>query len=121
MCAMLESAGSFPNEEETEAWLAKKAPEGDPEDEDLEDDLEDDDEDDVAVRVPRVVHALVRETAGQRPIAHDVRDLVVLALEIASGSDAERGRHRRSGMARAEVIVLALGTFQEPGDPVTLA
>jgi len=47
MCAMLESAGSFLNEEETEAWLAKKAPEGDPEDEDLEDDLEDDDEDDV--------------------------------------------------------------------------
>ena len=34
MCAMLESAGSFPNEGETEAWLAKKAPEeGDPEDE----------------------------------------------------------------------------------------
>jgi len=47
MCAMLESAGSFPNQGETEAWLAKKAPEGDPEDEDLEDDLEADDEDGV--------------------------------------------------------------------------
>ena len=44
MCAMLESAGSFPNDRETEAWRAKKAPEGDPEDEDLEDDLADDDD-----------------------------------------------------------------------------
>ena len=44
MCAMLESAGSFPNGGETEAWLAKRAPEEDPEDEDLEDDLEDDED-----------------------------------------------------------------------------
>jgi len=43
MCAMLESAGSFLAGGETEAWLAKRAPEDDPEDEDLEDDLEDDD------------------------------------------------------------------------------
>ena len=49
MCAMLESAGSFLNEDagKPEAWLAKKTPDDDPEDEDLEDDLEDDDEDDV--------------------------------------------------------------------------
>ena len=44
MCAMLESAGSFLAGGETEAWLAKRAPEDDPEDEDLEDDLEDDDD-----------------------------------------------------------------------------
>jgi hypothetical protein len=47
MCAMLESAGSFLNEDDgkPEAWLAKRTPDDDPEDEDLEDDLDDDDED----------------------------------------------------------------------------
>ena len=49
MCAMLESAGSFPNEGETEAWLAKKVTgDGSPGgDEDLEDELDDDEEDDI--------------------------------------------------------------------------
>jgi hypothetical protein len=44
MCAMLGSAGSFPDKGGSEAWLAKKAPEGDPEDEELEDDLEGDED-----------------------------------------------------------------------------
>ena len=45
MCAMLESAESFPtdNSEKPEPWVAKRTPDTDPEDEDLEDDLEDDD------------------------------------------------------------------------------
>ena len=65
MCAMLESAGSFPNEGETEAWLAKKAPEeGDPEDEDLEDDLEDDDEDGVEDELDDEVDDLDGRRAG---------------------------------------------------------
>ena len=40
MCAMLESAGSFPNEGETEAWLAKKVPRRATRGRNLEDDLE---------------------------------------------------------------------------------
>jgi ribonuclease E len=45
MYAMLESAVSFLAGGETDAWLAKKVPEGDPEDEALEDDLDDDEDD----------------------------------------------------------------------------
>ena len=78
-------------------------------------------EDDVAVGVAGVVHALVGEAAGERAVAHDGDDLVLLALEIARGGHAERGGHRGAGVAGAELVVLALVPLEEAGDAVPLA
>ena len=79
-----------------------------------------DDQDDVAVGVAGVVHPLVGQPAGQRAVAHDGDDLVVLALEVARGGHAERGGHRRAGVARAELVVLALAALEEAGDTIGL-
>ena len=78
-------------------------------------------DDDVAVGVPGVVHPLVGEPAGERAVADDGDDLVVLALEVARGGHAERGRHRgrrrgrrRTGRARSRP------TLEEAGEPAFL-
>jgi len=68
MCAMLESAESFPIEGagSPEPWLAKRTPDADPEDEDLEDDLEDDDDDDVGEHsAPLLEDGLDRRPEGE--------------------------------------------------------
>ena len=93
MCAMLESAGSFLNVGETEAWLAKKAPEDDPEDEDLEDDLEDDEEDDVedewGDEVDDVDDSdLDRLPLGGQPLARIERAAIKQTLALTGGMKA---------------------------------
>ena len=80
-----------------------------------------DDEDDVPLGVSRVVHPLVRQAAGERAIAHDGHHLVLLTLEVARRGHAERGRHGGARVAGAELVVLALASFQKAGDPVALA
>ena len=80
-----------------------------------------DDDDDVAVGVAGVVHPLVGEPAGEGAVAHDRHDLVALALEVARGGHAERGRHRGAGVPRAELVVLALVPLEEAGNAVALA
>ncbi len=71
--------------------------------------------------MPRVVHALVRQAAGQRAIAHDGHHLVLLTLEVARRGYAERGRHGSARVTGTKLIVLALASLQKAGNPVPLA
>jgi len=71
--------------------------------------------------MPGVVHPLVREAAGHRAVADHHHDVVMLALEVACHRHPERRRHRRAGVARAEVVVRALVAAQEAGEAALLA
>ena len=67
---------------------------------------------------PALFMPFVREAAGERAVADDGDHLVALALEVARGGHAERGRHGGGGVAGAEGVVLALGALEEAGDAV---
>ena len=79
------------------------------------------DQDDVAIGVARVVHPLVGEPAGERAVADDRHDLVLLALEIARRRHAQCGRHGGAGVPGPELVVLALAALEKAGDSIPLA
>jgi len=77
-------------------------------------------DDDPRAHMADVVHRLERHTRGQRAVADDRDDVVVIALEIAGHGHTLRGGQRRPGVARAELVVLGLGAREETGDPAEL-
>ncbi len=76
--------------------------------------------DDVALGMARVVHRLVGQSAGERTVSHHGHHVVGISLEVARRCHAVRRGERRSGMARAELIVLTLDASQEARQPTLL-
>ena len=79
------------------------------------------DHDQIAPGVPRVVHRLVGEAAGQRAVADDGNHLEILALQVPGGRHPQRGRQARPSVAGAELIVRALAAAQEAAQAAPLA
>ena len=80
--------------------------------------VEDDDE--VFLQRAGVVDRFQRHAAGERAVANDRDDLVVLAAQVARGGHAEGGGDRGAGVAGAEDVVLALVPAQIAGDALKL-
>ena len=71
--------------------------------------------------MPGLVQPFQREAAGERAVADDGHDAVVLFAEVARHGDAEGGGDRRRGMAGVEDVVLRLLTLAKAGDAAVLA
>ena len=74
-----------------------------------------------ARRLNGVVHRLVGHAGGHRAVADDGHDLVVAALLVAGGGEAEGGRDRGRGVGGAERVVFALRPLGEAGQAAALA
>ena len=68
-----------------------------------------------------LIEAFQRQAAGERAVADDGDDAVVLLAEVARHGDAERGGDRGRGVAGVEDVVLRLLALAEAGDAVVLA
>ena len=68
-----------------------------------------------------LIEAFERQAAGERTVADDGDDAVVLLAEVARDGDAERRGDRRRRVAGVEDVVLRLLALAESGDPVVLA
>ncbi len=75
----------------------------------------------VASGLSGVVHRLVGQAAGHRPVADHGDDPVILAGQVARRRQADRRGDRRGGVARTEGIELALVTLEEARDPPVLS
>ncbi len=72
------------------------------------------------LELSRVVDRLIRKAARQRAVAEDRDHRVVLPPQVARHCHADRGRHRRTGVAGAKLIVLAFLAHQEAGNAAFL-
>ena len=70
--------------------------------------------------VARLVDTFEREAAGERAVADDRDDPVVLFAKVAGDGDAEGRGDRGRGMAGVEDVVLRLFALAEAGDAVVL-
>src|SRR5688500_14429643 len=79
------------------------------------------DDDEVAAGCTRVVQSLVRQAAGQRPVAEYRDDLERLAFQVTRGCHPEAGRDGGRRVSRPEGVVLAFRSLQETGETILLA
>ena len=77
-------------------------------------------DDQAGPHVPDVVQAFERHARGERAVADDRDDVVILALQVARDGHALGRRDRRPGVAGTELVVLGLVADEESGDAAVL-